>query len=188
MAHALRAGPETVYASADAAWIRGRFWAATAKPNRTGCTRSCTGLTPLSPLLSCTGRGAIPSQAGQSDHLGTQRHPLSFHGGRRAWPCRSVKTSIPVGIALSPTDKETAKTYALLRDAMAKSNKAAIATFVMRGKEDLAAIRADSELLVLETMYFADEIRDPKKEDPTSPEQFPDTASNSRWPSNSSSP
>lgn len=34
----------------------------------------------------------------------------------------------------------------------------------MRGKEYLAAIRADGDILVLETMYFADEIRNPKKE------------------------
>ena len=44
------------------------------------------------------------------------------------------------------------------------ANRAAIGTLVMRGKEYLAAIRADGDLLVLETMYFADEIRDPRKE------------------------
>jgi DNA end-binding protein Ku len=65
---------------------------------------------------------------------------------------------------LGPRDKETAKTYALLRDAMAKSNKAAVAKFVMRSKEYLALIRPDGDLLVLETLYFADEIRDGKKE------------------------
>ncbi|HEX6685121.1 MAG TPA: hypothetical protein VF062_20190 [Candidatus Limnocylindrales bacterium] len=32
----------------------------------------------------------------------------------------------------------------------------------MRGKEYLVAIRADGPLLVLETMFFADEVRDPK--------------------------
>jgi DNA end-binding protein Ku len=65
---------------------------------------------------------------------------------------------------LGPRDGETAKTYALLRDAMAKSGKAAVGTFVMRGKEYLALVRADGDLLVLETMYFADELRDAKKE------------------------
>jgi DNA end-binding protein Ku len=62
---------------------------------------------------------------------------------------------------LGPRGDETKKTYALLRDAMANSNKAAIASFVMRSKEYLAAIRADGDLLVLETLFFADEIRDP---------------------------
>jgi DNA end-binding protein Ku len=65
---------------------------------------------------------------------------------------------------LGPTDKDTAKTYGLLRDAMVKSDKAAVGNFVMRGKEYLALIRAHGDLLVLETMYFADEIRDAKKE------------------------
>jgi DNA end-binding protein Ku len=65
---------------------------------------------------------------------------------------------------LGPSGDETKKTYALLRDALASTNKAAIAKFVMRGKEYLAAIRADGNALALETLFFADEIRDPKKE------------------------
>jgi DNA end-binding protein Ku len=51
--------------------------------------------------------------------------------------------------------------YALLREAMTRSNRAGIATFVMRGKEYLTAIRADEDVLALETLYFADEVRDP---------------------------
>jgi len=61
---------------------------------------------------------------------------------------------------LGPRDKENASSYALLRDALAKSNRAGIASFVMRSKEYLATIRADGKVLVLETMFFADEIRD----------------------------
>jgi len=61
---------------------------------------------------------------------------------------------------LGPSDAENASSYALLRDALAKTNRAGIAKFVMRGKEYLATIRADGKVLVLETMYFADEIRD----------------------------
>ncbi|WP_433015273.1 Ku protein [Kribbella sp. CA-294648] len=65
---------------------------------------------------------------------------------------------------LAPTDAENASSYGLLRDALAKTNRAGIASFVMRSKEYLAAIRADGKVLVLETMFFADEIRDPGKE------------------------
>ena len=65
---------------------------------------------------------------------------------------------------LGPGSDETVRTYALLRDAMADADRVAIGTLVMRGKEYLAAIRPDKDLLVLETMFFADEIRDPKKE------------------------
>jgi DNA end-binding protein Ku len=62
---------------------------------------------------------------------------------------------------LAPTAEQYAKPYALLRQAMADGNRAAIGTFVMRGKEYLVAIRADREVLALETLHFADEIRDP---------------------------
>jgi len=65
---------------------------------------------------------------------------------------------------LAPSDDQNTSSYALLRDALAKTNRAGIASFVMRGKEYLAAIRADGKVLVLETMFFADEIRDPAKE------------------------
>ncbi|GIJ57870.1 non-homologous end joining protein Ku [Virgisporangium aurantiacum] len=64
---------------------------------------------------------------------------------------------------LGPGSDETVNTYALLRDAMADADRVAIGTLVMRGKEYLAAIRADGDVLVLETMFFADEIRTPAK-------------------------
>ena len=65
---------------------------------------------------------------------------------------------------LGPGEDETKKTYALLRDAMARSGKAAIASLVMRGKEYLAAVRADGDVLILQTLFFGDEIRDPHDE------------------------
>ncbi|BCB77810.1 Ku protein [Phytohabitans flavus] len=65
---------------------------------------------------------------------------------------------------LAPGSDDTAKTYALLRDAMADANRAAIGTLVMRSKEYLAAIRPQDGLLVLETMHFADEVRNPRDE------------------------
>jgi DNA end-binding protein Ku len=64
---------------------------------------------------------------------------------------------------LGPGTDETARTYALLRDAMAKADRVAIGTLVMRGKEYLAAIRPRDDVLILSTMYFADEIRAPKE-------------------------
>jgi DNA end-binding protein Ku len=65
---------------------------------------------------------------------------------------------------LGPGGEETGKVYALLREAMGNSGKAAIASFVMRGKEYLAAVRADGDLLVLETLFFADEVREPHQQ------------------------
>ncbi len=65
---------------------------------------------------------------------------------------------------LGPGDDPAMKTYALLRDAMGRTGKAAIASFVMRAREHLAALRADGDALALETLFFADEIRDPHQE------------------------
>lgn len=49
--------------------------------------------------------------------------------------------------------------YALLLRAMQDRSKVGIGTFVMREKEHLAAIRAMDGVLVLETMFFPDEVR-----------------------------
>ena len=58
---------------------------------------------------------------------------------------------------LGPADGAE-KAYSLLGAAMEKSGKAAIARFVFRNKEHLAAIRASSGVLTLTTMRFADEV------------------------------
>jgi DNA end-binding protein Ku len=65
---------------------------------------------------------------------------------------------------LGPGSEDAVKPYALLRDAMGDSGKAAIASFVMRSREYVAAVRAGGDLLLLETLFFADEVRDPHKE------------------------
>jgi DNA end-binding protein Ku len=65
---------------------------------------------------------------------------------------------------LAPTSEQYTKPYALLVEAMARTNRAGIATFVMRGKEYLTAIRPDDGVLALQTLFFADEIRNPADE------------------------
>jgi DNA end-binding protein Ku len=67
---------------------------------------------------------------------------------------------------LAPSDDAAKKAYQLLMKAMSNAERIGVATFVMRGKQYLAAIRpgADEKVLVLETMYFADEVRDPAEE------------------------
>ncbi len=67
---------------------------------------------------------------------------------------------------LGPLGDQAARPYALLREAMAQSNKVAVASLVLRTKEHLVTIRPTQSVLALETMYFADEIRDPKTEIP----------------------
>ena len=55
-------------------------------------------------------------------------------------------------------DKATTKPYALLAEAMERSQKVGIARFVMRGKQYLAAIRPNDGKLLLSTMVYADEV------------------------------
>ncbi len=67
---------------------------------------------------------------------------------------------------VGPQGEQAARPYALLRQAMEASSKVAIATLVLRSKEHLVAIRPTHSVLALETMYFADEVRDPAREVP----------------------
>jgi DNA end-binding protein Ku len=57
-------------------------------------------------------------------------------------------------------DKGAAKAYGLLLSAMLQAGKVAIARVVLRSKEQLVAIRPhkDGNLLMMETMIFADEV------------------------------
>jgi DNA end-binding protein Ku len=57
------------------------------------------------------------------------------------------------------------KPYRLLVRALEETGKVAIAKVVIRNKQHLAALRASNGTLVLETMYYADEVREPEKVD-----------------------
>ncbi len=57
-------------------------------------------------------------------------------------------------------DKGGEKAYRLLADAMTKTDRVALAKFVMRGKESLVLVRPAQGGLMLHTMYFSDEVRD----------------------------
>ena len=57
-------------------------------------------------------------------------------------------------------DKATTKPYALLAEAMERSQKVGIARFVMRSKQYLAAVRPKDGRLLLSTMVYADEVND----------------------------
>ncbi len=58
-------------------------------------------------------------------------------------------------------DKSGERAYALLREALRKTKKVGIATFVMRNKEGLAILRANEKVIILNRIRFAEEIRDP---------------------------
>ena len=65
---------------------------------------------------------------------------------------------------LAPRGKGADRAYALLRQAMHETGKVGIATLILRDKEHLVAVRPGEDVLILETMYFADEIRSPSEE------------------------
>lgn len=56
--------------------------------------------------------------------------------------------------------KEGGKSYNLLRDALKKTKKLGLATFVMRQKENLCLIGVYKDILVAHIIRFSDEIRD----------------------------
>ncbi|MBW3538502.1 Ku protein [Candidatus Parcubacteria bacterium] len=58
-------------------------------------------------------------------------------------------------------DKGAEKPYALLREALNRSKKVAIAKFVLRNREHIAAIKPVGKALVLNQMRFTSEIREP---------------------------
>jgi len=58
-------------------------------------------------------------------------------------------------------DKGAERAYALLTKAMQEQGKVAVARFVLRNKENLAAIRPMGDVLTMATMRFADEVVSP---------------------------
>jgi DNA end-binding protein Ku len=60
---------------------------------------------------------------------------------------------------LAPQGKAAEKSYALLRDALAKAGRVGVGTFVLRQREHLAALEPVDKALVLSTLRFAHELR-----------------------------
>ncbi len=76
---------------------------------------------------------------------------------------------------LGPADGAE-KAYSLLAKAMEASGKVAIARFVFRNKEHLAAIRTSGGTLTLTTMRFADEVVSADELDDVLPDKAPKVA------------
>ncbi len=60
-------------------------------------------------------------------------------------------------------DKSGVRAYALLREALQKTKKVGIATFVMRSKESLAILKGNEKVIILNRIRFEEEIRDSKE-------------------------
>ncbi|MEV6318600.1 Ku protein [Streptomyces sp. NPDC051776] len=62
---------------------------------------------------------------------------------------------------VQPKSDADSKTYGLLRDALEESGRAGIATLTMRQKEYLVAVHTEGGVVVMHTLHWADEVRDP---------------------------
>ncbi|MGW1607083.1 Ku protein [Streptomyces eurythermus] len=72
---------------------------------------------------------------------------------------------------VGPRGKEYAQVHELMRAALERSDKAGITTLTMRGKQYPTALRARPDVLVLHTLHWADEVRDPADVVPGLPER-----------------
>lgn len=71
---------------------------------------------------------------------------------------------------LLPADKVSTKAYAVIRDAMAATGMVGIARLVLGGRERAVMLEAREGGIVLWSLYFAEELRDP---DPVFPDNLP---------------
>jgi len=65
------------------------------------------------------------------------------------------------GYYLQPSGQVAAKPYELLRRALARSSKVAVAKYAWSGRERLGLLRVRGEVIVLHAMRWPDEIRSP---------------------------
>ncbi|MET9622754.1 Ku protein [Streptomyces sp. NPDC006464] len=75
-----------------------------------------------------------------------------------------------------------AKPYTLLRQALGRTEKVAVAKVAMRGRERLALVRPVGDALVLHTMRWDDELRDPAELAPDAVD-LTDEEIDRAWPS-----
>ena len=59
-------------------------------------------------------------------------------------------------------EPQAAKAYLLLRDALKKSERVAVAKVTLREREIIAVLRVHTDVLVLATMLWPDEVRTPR--------------------------
>jgi DNA end-binding protein Ku len=59
-------------------------------------------------------------------------------------------------------EKKAAKPYALLREALVQTDRMAVVRFALRQRESLALLRVRGKAIVLQTMLWPDEVREPE--------------------------
>jgi DNA end-binding protein Ku len=64
---------------------------------------------------------------------------------------------------VQPRKESDSKVYALLRDALEETQRAGVATMSMHQKDYLVALHTEGGVLVLHTLHWSDEVRDPQE-------------------------
>lgn len=67
---------------------------------------------------------------------------------------------------LAPASPAANKPYVLMRDALARTGKAAVGKFAMRNSEHLALVLARDDVLLLQTLRWPDELNSPPRPRP----------------------
>lgn len=126
-------------------------------------------------INKATGQDVPSDQIVKGYKLGEDEYvTLSDEDFKRASPERTQRIDIQAFVdrgAIDPALYErpyylepaakSEKAYALLREAMRRSGKTGIATVVLRAREYLAALLVHGNVLTLELLRYASELRDP---------------------------
>ncbi len=101
------------------------------------------------------GRVAVVTDADLADLPLPTARTIEVHGFLAAEEIDPLRLGKPYYLA---PDTSGAKPYVLMREALRRSGKAAVAKLAMRGHEILALVRVQEDVLVLHQLYWPDEI------------------------------
>src|SRR5262249_47741642 len=104
-------------------------------------------------------RAALPPAARQGREPDRLQARVRGRGRRGAVATDFIYLDQPYYLA--PQGEPAAKSYALLRDSLARAERVGVGTFVLRQREHLGALEPVGDALVLTTLRFAHEIRTP---------------------------
>ncbi|HSA49860.1 MAG TPA: Ku protein [Yinghuangia sp.] len=110
------------------------------------------------------GRVAVVTDADLADLPLPTARTIEVHGFLTAEDIDPLRLGKPY--YLSP-DTSGAKPYVLMREALRRADKAAVAKLAMRGHEILALVRVQEDVLVLHQLYWPDEINSTQGVAPT---------------------
>lgn len=110
------------------------------------------------------GRVAVVTDADLAELPLPTARTIEVHGFLAADEVDPLRLGKPYYLA---PDTSGAKPYVLMREALRRSEKAAVAKLAMRGHEILALVRVQEDVLVLHQLYWPDEINSTQGVAPT---------------------